>query len=100
MADRQIVARTLGRSRAGALAVGQGLALAIPIGLAGGVAGTAFHIAVEQVTGLRGAHGWLLWLLPAAGLGIVALYQALGCQGLGTDPKSENYAGSFLCCLG
>ena len=85
MADRQIVARTLGRSRAGALAVGQGLALAIPIGLAGGVAGTAFHIAVEQVTGLRGAHGWLLWLLPAAGLGIVALYQALGCQGLGTD---------------
>lgn len=85
MADRQIVARTLGRSKAGALAVGQGLALAIPIGLAGGVAGTAFHIAVEQVTGLRGAHGWLLWLLPAAGLGIVALYQALGCQGLGTD---------------
>ena len=73
------------KGRAGAKAVGQGLALAVPIGLAGGVVGTVFHLAVEQVTALRAAQGWLLWLLPVAGLLITALYKALHCQGLGTD---------------
>lgn len=74
-----------GRIQNGVRAVWQSLALALPIGLAGGVVGTAFHIAVEQVTALRAAQGWLLWLLPIAGLGITALYQVLRCQGLGTD---------------
>lgn len=74
-----------GRIQNGVRAVWQSLALALPIGLAGGVVGTAFHIAVEQVTALRAAQGWLLWLLPIAGLGITALYQMLRCQGLGTD---------------
>lgn len=74
-----------GRIQNGVRAVWQSLALALPIGLAGGVVGTAFHIAVEQVTELRAAQGWLLWLLPIAGLGITALYQVLRCQGLGTD---------------
>ena len=41
------------------------LVLALPIGLLCGGIGTAFHLAVEAVTELRGAHGWLLWLLPA-----------------------------------
>ena len=58
-----------GRIQNGVRAVWQSLALALPIGLAGGVVGTAFHIAVEQVTALRAAQGWLLWLLPIAGLG-------------------------------
>ena len=40
------------------------LVLALPIGLLCGGIGTAFHLAVEAVTELRGAHGWLLWLLP------------------------------------
>ena len=61
------------------------LVLALPIGLLCGGVGTAFHLAVEAVTELRGAHGWLLWLLPAAGLAIVALYKGTKCEGVGTN---------------
>ncbi len=61
------------------------LLLAIPTGLVCGVIGTAFHLAVEAVTELRGIHGWLLWLLPAAGLAIVALYKGTKCEGMGTN---------------
>ena len=61
------------------------LVLALPIGLLCGGIGTAFHLAVEAVTELRGAHGWLLWLLPAAGLAIVALYKGTKCEGIGTN---------------
>ncbi len=74
-----------GRIQNGVRAVWQSLALALPIGLAGGVVGTAVHIAVEQVPALRAAQGWLLGRLPIAGLGITALDQVLRCQGLGTD---------------
>ena len=28
---------------------------------------------------------WLLWLLPVAGLAIVALYKVTGCEGMGTN---------------
>ena len=66
-----------GRIQNGVRAVWQSLALALPIGLAGGVVGTAFHIAVEQVTALRAAQGWLLWLLPIAGPGTAAPDTAL-----------------------
>ena len=52
--------------------------------LCGGI-GTAFHLAVEVVTEWRAVHGWLLWLLPVAGLVIVALYKATGCEGKGTN---------------
>ena len=55
------------------------------IAVVGGGIGTAFHLAVEAVTELRGAHGWLLWLLPVAGLAIVALYKVTGCEGMGTN---------------
>ena len=61
------------------------LVLALPIGLLCGGIGTAFHLAVEAVTELRGAHSWLLWLLPAAGLAIVALYKGTKCEGVGTN---------------
>jgi len=61
------------------------LALAIPTGLLCGAIGTAFHLAVEWVTELRTAHPWMLFLLPAAGLAIVALYKAAKCEGVGTN---------------
>ena len=51
------------------------LVLALPIGLLCGGIGTAFHLAVEAVTELRGAHGWLLWLLPAGGALIALAYK-------------------------
>ena len=59
------------------------LLLAVPTGLVCGAVGTAFHLAVEHVTEWRGEHVWLLWLLPLAGLAIVALYKLTGCEGLG-----------------
>ena len=61
------------------------LLLAVPTGLVCGAVGTAFHLAVEHVTEWRGEHVWLLWLLPLAGLAIVALYKLTGCEGMGTN---------------
>lgn len=61
------------------------LVLAAAVGLVCGGVGTAFHLSVEAVTELRGAHGWILWLLPVAGLAIVALYKATQCEGMGTN---------------
>lgn len=58
---------------------------AVPIGLVCGCVGTAFHLAVELVTEWRAEHIWLLWLLPVAGLAIVALYKVTRCEGVGTN---------------
>ena len=63
----------------------QWLLLAVPTGLVCGAVGTAFHLAVEHVTEWRAEHIWLLWLLPVAGLAIVALYKVTGCEGMGTN---------------
>ena len=61
------------------------LVLAAAVGLVCGGVGTAFHLSVETVTELRGEHGWILWLLPLAGLVIVALYKGTRCEGMGTN---------------
>lgn len=61
------------------------LIVAVPVGLVCGVIGTAFHLAVEYCTELRGEWPWLLWCLPVAGVAIVALYKVTGCEGLGTN---------------
>ena len=47
--------------------------------------GSAFHIGVEKATELRGAHGWLLWCLPLAGLVIVGFYKLTKTEGQGTN---------------
>ena len=59
--------------------------LAIPTGLVCGLVGTLFHLSVERVTELRADQPWLLFLLPAAGLLITALYKATKCEGVGTN---------------
>ena len=59
--------------------------LAIPTGLICGLVGTLFHLSVERVTELRADQPWLLFLLPAAGLLISALYKATKCEGVGTN---------------
>lgn len=59
--------------------------LAIPTGLICGLVGTLFHLSVERVTKLRADQPWLLFLLPAAGLLITALYKATKCEGVGTN---------------
>ena len=44
----------------------QWLLLAVCTGVVCGALGTAFHLAVEIVTGWRAQQFWLLWLLPVA----------------------------------
>lgn len=59
-------------------------ALAGGLGATCGAVGTAFHYVVEEAGDLFGGHGWLLYLLPVAGLAIVGLYHLTG-QDRGTD---------------
>ena len=59
--------------------------LAVCTGVLCGAVGAAFHLLVEVVTEWRTEFIWLLWLLPAAGLVITALYKVTGCTGKGTN---------------
>lgn len=43
-----------------------------------GLLGSAFHYSIGYATTLRTQHGWLLYLLPIAGLCIVFLYRICG----------------------
>ena len=73
------------RGRPAAVLLGRWLVAAVVIGgLCGGI-GTAFHLAVDEATRLRGQTPWLLYLLPLAGLAIVQIYKATGTEGLGTN---------------
>ena len=68
-----------------ARALGKWLLLATAAGISCGLVGTAFHMAVEAVTELRGEFPRLLYGLPLAGLAIVGLYKLLGTEGQGTN---------------
>ena len=61
-------------------ALGRWLVLAGLAGLACGLAGAAFTWCVAQATALRGAHPWLLFCMPLAGLAIVWTYRAAGME--------------------
>ena len=52
--------------------------LGLLLGIVGGGIGAVFHHALHFVTHLRTAHGWLLLLLPVAGVATVAIYRLLG----------------------
>ena len=65
--------------------LGKWLFLAVAVGLACGVIGTAFHMGVHEATLLRGEHPWLLWCLPLAGLVIVGFYKLTKTEGQGTN---------------
>ncbi len=54
------------------------LVFSVLIGVTVGVAGAAFHHAIDVATGFRQAHSWLVVLLPVAGLLIVASYHVTG----------------------
>lgn len=56
----------------------KGTVLSVPIGLACGVLGGVFHIAVDLGSKWFGQYSWLLYLLPLAGLFIVWIYHAAG----------------------
>ena len=57
----------------------------LAVGALGGLVGTAFCYAVREATALRGAHPWLLYLLPAGGLLIVWLYRLRGMHPTDTN---------------
>ena len=61
------------------------MGVAILTGLLCGVVGSVFHHAVDWATEIRTEHGWLLYLLPAAGLLIAFLYQYTHTNGIGTN---------------
>lgn len=83
-----------------ARALGKWLLLATAAGVSCGLVGTAFHVAVEVATELRGEHPWLLYGLPLAGLAIVGLYKLLGTEGQGTnDIFNEVHAGGTISIL-
>jgi H+/Cl- antiporter ClcA len=52
--------------------------LALPVAVLSGSASAGFLWALERVTRLRWEHGWLLFLLPVAGLSVGLLYHFFG----------------------
>lgn len=50
---------------------------AVPTGMIVGCAGSLFHHAIEWGTQARGSHPWMIFLLPVAGLIIVASYHLI-----------------------
>lgn len=71
------------RAKHGALylrTLGKWLACALVCGGVCGLLGTAFHFCIDWATESREAHGWLLYLLPLAGVLICALYRLCGVK--------------------
>jgi H+/Cl- antiporter ClcA len=54
------------------------IVLGVASGALAGVSSFVFLEGLDRVTRFRGSHGWLLWLLPAAGLIIGSAYHYLG----------------------
>lgn len=54
------------------------VAISVIIGVATGLIGSLFGLVLSFVTNLRTSHPWLLFLLPAAGLIIVFIYNITG----------------------
>ena len=70
---------------------------AVIVGVFSGLAGSAFHIGVNVVTGLRVANRELILLLPIIGCVIVYIYKITGTEGKGTnDIISEVQTGEGL----
>ena len=60
------------------------------IGCVGGIVGSLFHLGVGAATELRLHHGWVLYLMPLAGLAIVAIYKVTDTEGKGTNAIIES----------
>lgn len=61
------------------------LILALIVGCVVGAASTLFSFALKGVTTYRKANGWVFYLLPVVGLGIVFLYDKFGKEDGGTN---------------
>ena len=63
------------------------LVFSLVVGVSVGVVGALFHMAIDRATGFREAQGWILYLLPLAGLIIVWAYHVTGMS----DDKGTEY---------
>ena len=59
--------------------------LSAATGVICGLVGSAFHLTVDWVTAVRGENPWLIFLLPAGGLAIAAIYRVTKMEGEGTN---------------
>jgi len=57
--------------------------LVVPVGILAGSASAFFLWSLNYVTGLRGQHGWLLFLLPVAGVAVGWVYDFVGKSAAG-----------------
>lgn len=57
------------------LALARWFPTAIMTGIASGLVGTLFHLAIEFVTEFRFAHSWVIYLLPIGALPIIVVYK-------------------------
>lgn len=66
------------------------LLVATTVGAISGLVGSAFHLTVNLVTGVRTANAWLIYLMPVGGLLIAAIYRLTKMEGEGTNNVIES----------
>ena len=66
-------------------ALGKWILVSGIVGILCGALGSAFHLGVDLVTEFRLTHPWLIWLLPVAGVCIVAIYAFFAVEGQSTN---------------
>ncbi len=66
------------------------LLVATCVGAISGLVGSAFHLTVEWVTGVRTGNSWLIYLMPVGGIVIAAIYRLTKMEGEGTNNIIES----------
>lgn len=61
------------------------LLVSVLIGVIGGLIGAAFDLSIAKATKLFAEYRWLLYLLPAGGLLIAAIYKLTRTEGMSTE---------------
>lgn len=61
---------------------GKWFAVALLIGVLGGLLGSIFHLCIDYVTELRAENVWIIFLLPLGGIIIAALYRLFTKKGV------------------
>lgn len=66
------------------------LLVATTVGTISGLVGSAFHLTVDCVTGVRTNNNWLIFLMPVGGIIIAAIYRLTKLEGEGTNNIIES----------
>ncbi|MFQ9051810.1 MAG: hypothetical protein ACLR5H_00200 [Oscillospiraceae bacterium] len=78
-------------------ALGKWVLLGGIIGVAGGVIGSLFHIGVNYATAIRGAHPWILYLLPVGALPSWGCISSAIWRGRAPTPSSSPCISAKAC---